>query len=252
MTLLLLFGCYDFEGDEGRIGFVSDLQTTSGTKWTPESGIVGGTSPSFMAVIDLTVEDQELGEVWGDADFEHSADEAYWLKVEGPQRGRGEVFFDGALSDGFELRFRPADEVVLSDLAEEQLDDFAMVQGGEAALKVEVRDRWSRPLGYRAEDLVVEADGGLSAWMEDGYLRVIADGPGGLRVEVGQAEYFADIRLGEVHEERIVRLAEDDESAFLLHRAWTADGTALFGAPAKWPEGAVEQAPGVATLVTTP
>lgn len=240
ITLLVLVGCYDFAGDEGRIGFVSDLQTTSGTKWTPEYGIAGGSDPTFYAVMDLESEDEEeLAEVWGQADgVEFSAVEPFVMRVEGIERGRADVVFEGEIWDAFELRFRPASELVLVDVFGEELDDFVVAQGGETALGIEVRDRWSRPLGVRPDDVIVEADGGVSAWMEEGYVALSADDAGGLTLDVAGTSRFAEIRLGDVHHTEIVVVHQDEEVRVLQHRAWDEDGVRVLGAAVSWPEGA--------------
>ena len=253
-TLLLLLGCYDFAGDEDRIGFVSDLQTRSGVKWTPEHAIAGGSNPTFYAVAEVGAEDdEELPEVWGFVDeLPFEAEEPYVLRVEGPQRGTDEVVFEGELVDHFELRFRPAREVVLTDLVGEELDQVALVASSEVVLGVEVRDRWSRPLGYRLEDLELEADGGVSAWIEEGHLFLVAQEPGGLRLGLQGAEQFAEIELGVPAEVEIEAVLESDEATLLQHRAWTEDGVRLFGVEPAWPEGAEVLGPELATLPRAP
>ena len=223
-------------------------------KHDPVRRAVEGDAPARgRARVDGAEDGEELPEVWGEADgLRFAASEPYTLLVHGPNRGRGEAFFDGALDDHFELRFRPASEIVLVDLVGEELDAIAFAPGGETAVGVKVLDRWSRPLGYRADDLVVEADGGLSAWPEDGYLHLVADDAGGLRVDVLDAEIFTEVSIGEAHSSEIVPIHEEHDHIVLLHRAWTAEGTRVFGAPVEWPVGAEQVGPDLAMLATQP
>lgn len=239
MLFITLLACYDFEGDLGHLGFVSDLRVDHRTAWTPEYGVAGRSNPSFYAVADLTAEeeDAEVPPLWGASDREHVAEDNNVLRVLGPRRGSAEVWFEGPVEDEFELRFRPADELVLVDSIGEELAEIAVVPGAEVPLGVRVLDGFSRPLGWREPDLSVEGDDGVSAWTEGGRVYVVASSEGGLHLDLLHGDGFTPVTVGAPAHQEVEIVHEDGEHEILRHRAWTEEGVRLFGVPAQWPEG---------------
>ncbi len=251
MTLLpFLLACYDFEGDLGQIGFVSDLKVDHSTAWTPEYGVAGSSRPSFYAVADLLTDDEdaEMPPLSGDSDLPVISQEPNIVQVDGPRRGSAMVWFEGELADEFELQFRPASELVLVDSTGEELTEIALVPGVEVSLGVQVRDRWSRPLGWREADLRVEGDDGLSAWAEGGRVFLLASGEGGLHLDLLNGDGFVPVQASAPERQGSEIVHEVEGAQVLQYRAWTADGVRLFGVQPQWPEGAEILGPDLALI----
>jgi hypothetical protein len=251
MTLIpFLLACYDFEGELGQIGFVSDLRIDHRTAWTPEYGVAGRTQPSFYAVADLTAEDEgeEMPVLQAASDREFLAEEDNLIKLLGPRRGSVEVWFEGELQDEFEVDFRPADEVVLIDSAGEELSEIALVPGAEVALGLRVLDGFSRPLGWREPDLSVEGDDGISAWTEGGRVYLVGAAEGGLHMDLLHGDGFVPVEVGGPSRQDIEIVHETEDAQVLQHRAWTEDGVRLFGVAPQWPEGVEVLGPDLALL----
>jgi len=186
---ILLAGCTEFTGVLDKIGFASDLHTASGA-WTPASPIAAGTEARVGAVALVGEEPSEgpLG-VHGEVSGRRISG---WAEEDGvvaftSDRGHGWVHYSGTASDRFPIEFAPVAEVVVIepwahrwDLPSEE--ELRLVRGSTWGFALELQDRRGRALGYRFEDLDVQASGGTSAWMDEGQLMVSGDGDGEVSV----------------------------------------------------------------------
>lgn len=227
MTFFLLLGCYDFQGDDGVLWFTSDLALDGKTAWTPDNAVAGGLGPWFGAMARVGDEDSEAPVVWGTSDEAHDAVEPNLLKLHPIRRGDAEVWFEGDAQDGFDVRFRPADRVVLVDPAGRTLDAVRIAPDATVPLRVRVEDRWGRDLGWKVEDLHLEGDAGLSAWPVGGLAHV--EGQGGLFLEAAGVEGFVPVSVSEPVATEVRFVAQLDEHCVYEFVATDADGERVYG-----------------------
>lgn len=247
VALFACTACRDFEGDLGRLGFLSNLQVDAKTKWTPDHPIAAGTRAIFAAS-EVIGQDDETPDVIGRVDgplVGEALPDAH-LAVSG--RGRGVVWFEGETSDRFEVEFVPAVGASLADPAEAlgiAAADFALVPGAEVTLSPSLYDRRGRQLGYDSEDIDVGATGPVSAWLQEGVVHVVADG------EAGDDGTIAVLHRGKRLRREPITIASPDEIAALeivtathvvdgttiavfTAVAWLDDDTRLLGVAPDW------------------
>ena len=123
---------------------------------------------------------------------------------------------------------------------------WAVVAGETATLTVSVTDARGWELGWNAEDLVIEASGAASVWMEEGALKLSADGEPGDVASFsmslfGQTLGTWDVPLidaGDVHhwtlQETAIRDWQGGQQPVLWVDARTDDGTAVLGCAPEW------------------
>jgi hypothetical protein len=178
---LTLVGCYDFEGALGTIGFDSDLVLAPNHEWTPDQPIASGTTATFRAMGMLDVDDQIAVEARVEGRrLEVVAQSENAITVAGARNAAGEVWFEGTATDWFAIAFSPIHSARLMDastLENDRIDGagVAVLAGSTHTLLPLLVDRHGRTLGWRADDLEITADGGISAWAEDGSVVVAAD-----------------------------------------------------------------------------
>ncbi|MBW1879136.1 MAG: hypothetical protein JRJ84_12295 [Deltaproteobacteria bacterium] len=183
-------GCYDFTGDLGRIGFVSNLSVRADQKWDPTHPIASGTRAEFVAVEIIGKDSEEEPDVTGrvrgrSLEVEEDGPE---VAVTGAGHARGKVSFRGDATDRFSFGFSPASRVTLVDpvlaaMEEEDVDTgaIAVVRGATLTLWPEVTDARGRVLGWDPDDLEPSAMGPISAWREGAEVHITADGRAGAR-----------------------------------------------------------------------
>ena len=224
MLLITLLACYDFEGERGALGFVTDLYLDSGVKWTPEHAVVGGTAPSVAAVQRVGADEEEPPpEVWGDADFDEVRARGLELSFQGPEEGCGQVRYEGELEDHFSMCFEvPASIELFDPMAPEQALDTVAIANA-ASVHIRVLDEGGEPLGFRAEDL--EAEG--HSWLRGSELRLLRPGEVELRLA------GVSTTLWVVDEEPVTfeRVAVDEETDHVF--AWTEQGVPVLGVEAR-------------------
>jgi hypothetical protein len=207
-------GCYDFTGELGRIGFVSNLSVRADQKWDPTHPIASGTRAEFVAVEVVGTGSEEEPDVTGRVrgrSLEVEEDGAT-VAVRGIGRARGTATFRGEARDRFSFGFLPASHLTLVDpvlaaIAEEDVDTGAVgvVPGATLVLWPEVVGPRDQVLGWDPEALVPSAGGPVSAWREGAELHFAADGRAGERGTV-DLQY-----LGRTLSEVEVVLAEPDD-----------------------------------------
>lgn len=238
MTFLTLLGCYDFQGDEGALWFSSDLVVDYGTPWTPDHAVAGGTAPLLAATGRVGDEDaDDAPVVWGWSSRGEQPDEENALRLDGLVRGTTHVEFDGELFDQFDVRFRPAQSVMLVDGTGHAISELVVAPDTEARLAVRVTDRWGRPLGWKADSLAVEADGPASAWAVDGSLFVEASQAAGVFLDAAGVEAFVAVDVAPAAQVEVRPVAEVDGHCIVEHVAWTVDGRRVWGVPAEFGVG---------------
>jgi len=249
-----LTGCYDFTGDLGRIGFVSNLSVRADQKWDPTHPIASGTRAEFVATAIIGEDSRQDPDVSGTVRGRSLEVEASGARVAvtGTGHARGKASFRGEATDRFSFGFSPATRVALVDpvmaaLEEEDLDtgSIAVVQGATVTLWPELSDARGRTLGWDPDDLEAAADGPVSAWMEGAEVHLAADGRPGAR---GLVDFqlldtsLSDMEVrvtdaGAVRElEILTGVAELDDGTLLIAAVVgrLADGTRVHGIDPDW------------------
>jgi hypothetical protein len=260
--LLSLVGCYDFQGDAGRLGFSSNLKGDGWLAWTPDMPIAAGSTVHVVAAELINpppgTKTDELPAVHGRVDGPVTLGRGevdQEVVFTGMGRGAVTVTYTGVVDDSFSARFAPVAGATLS--AEPSLADrhlakaaFALAPGSTTALFPSLTDRRGRVLGYDPDALTVVADGPISAWIDQGMVDLSADGADGqsghlaLRyagrtvweddVAIVDPSAVTELSLAELHllkragEEANEAAADEGKAAIAI--AWV-DDTRLLGAP---------------------
>ncbi|GEM_PF-4202956 len=191
LPIVLLSGCYEFEGDRGVLGFVSNLVDPSHPDgWSPEVPIAAGTDATFLPVKRLGLSDEEeeaLGpiQVTGSA---RGLDERWTdgpeLTVTGSHGQDGVVRYRGELRDHFSVAFTEVEELVVGEplvmLADSMVkpDELWMLEGASIDL-VAAAYGADGAVGFAVSDLLVEG-----AEPTESGLRVLADHDRVVRLEL--------------------------------------------------------------------
>ncbi|MEQ1507333.1 MAG: hypothetical protein ABMB14_34210 [Myxococcota bacterium] len=231
-------GCFDFVGDHGRIGFVSNL-VVDGQRWDGRAPIADHTVAEFGA--SERIEDHRTDGLT----FEPHARgvevvEAMpgSLAVTGAHQ-RGLVWFTGDADDQFSVAFTAPAEVQWRHALGGEVGDVWIRAGATVPLAAAVRDRRGRPVAYAhteaSSDLTVEADGDGVVWATAPGFTVNAGdtGPLALRVSLlGQALPTAAITV--VPDDAIVSVdlvpMRIGDACGALAVGRTADGDPVLGA----------------------
>lgn len=224
MLLITLLACYDFEGDNGVLGFATDLNLSTTDKWTPEYLVAAGTDPSVGVMQRVGAEDDEPAPaVWGDADFEGVFARGTEVRFQGPDEGCGEVFFDGELQDHFTMCFGEPGRLELYDpyAPEDALETVALA--APATLHLRVLDLNGEPMGFRADDLQLDGSG----WLRGDQVRVLR--PGEVRVGVAGVSATLVVLDDAAVEFETVVVGEEDGYAVEHTFGRTRDGVSVLG-----------------------
>lgn len=241
--LLLMTGCYDFEGDYGALGFTSDA-TVGWAKWTPESALADGTPVRVTPVSRVGVEDEEALALHARArgDAEALIDGAsVRLTAWG---GTATVVWRGDATDRVRAYWRPVADVTLEGALDRHFPNaegdgtIRVLEGSVAALAPVLRDANGALLGYNPDAIGVIAEGGAAAWADSGVIFITAAGDGALTLTLAGDEVGA-LTVAAARPEDVAALRVDahphDDDAFLLRAsAWDQHGNRLFGAAPAW------------------
>lgn len=241
-AFLGLSACHHFEGTLGRIGFVSNLQTTASSAWTPGSPIAAGSFAEVKAAADLRdPEREEPLDVDGFAGSGLIAampgPEAH-VAFTGPDGASGTVRFWGEVDDHFAVRFADADRASLhhpldATFGLDTEPEVAVAAGEAVALDVRLRAASGEVLGWDVDTLAVIGQGGVSAWAEGGLVHLVADGDGAVFVSVTDVGTFSiPIEAADPEDLSSVDVLTVEGGAMAV--AWLDDDTRLFGAPFTW------------------
>jgi len=224
MLLITLLACYDFEGDRGTLGFVTDIHLDSGVKWNPDYAVVGGSVPTVAAVQRVGAEEDEpTPEVWGDVGFEVASVQGTELSFYGPELGCGLVHYEGELEDEFTMCFEEAASMELFDPFTPGVALEAVALAAPARLHVRVLDFDGEPLGFVVGELVVEGDGQLEG------SEVQLRRPGEVEVSLAGLSTSVVVLDDEPARWQTEVLYEDEDQRIEHTYAWTLDGVPVLG-----------------------
>lgn len=240
-ALCSLPGCYDFAGDLGRIGFLTNL-TVDGAPWTPASPIADGANFGF-----------DIGEYINRTDGDNlhvtesvrgaakpaivTKDGTIWT---GRTGGRARFIYSGDVYDEFTVRFADVDHGVVLPEPGSPAEPLAMVSGTDAAAWVGLRGPRGQRIGFDPRELTAESAGAVSAWVDDGDLHLSADGDPGesgtVTVRYGDRVVatvpVAVIDPADIASTRAARTC--DNCATWLVTAHDADGARVIGDGLTW------------------
>jgi hypothetical protein len=183
---LLAFGCFEFAGDRGEIGFTSNLRV-DGEPWTAEGPVANDTRATFVATERL-VDEAEDFDVVGHATraLTTIAADGSSITVTGADE-RGTVWFDGDAEDEFQVRFAAPAEVRWRPLAAGQAGEVRILAGTTVPVAAALRDRKGRPLAYAVDDagmdLELTADGDGAVWVDQGMVMIQAGDLGPMAID---------------------------------------------------------------------
>ena len=240
--ILLLLGCVEFEGDEGRLGFSSNLIAPGSfyLQFDPRQHLVArGTQVEVLAERRMDLDGDEAKEpqvharVRGGELLEHETGRALFTA-----RRKARVSWEGEVQDHFTVRFAPVRRLDWVDHAGlftsyEPLERVVLL---DATLLPMPADRRGRPLAWAEEDLALEHD-----CPEDERGRLSSPEAGlSCRLEARMHGQSATVELlGEAPPAHLELLettfeSEDGPVRVLVLKAQTAEGVPVLGLDAEW------------------
>ncbi len=175
LPVLLLVGCHEFEGEQGTLGFISNLIVRPDQHWSPAHGVAADSTLEVAAVSIIGVESEERPQVEAAASGSLIALDPTGgdIAVTGEAGDRGRLQFWGEAHDRFSVRFaEPVDVALYPPTGADELSDVLLQAATPVALYPEILDAWDQPLGWSAELLEVSGCGASVA--SDG--RILLDG----------------------------------------------------------------------------
>lgn len=244
VPILALLGCYEFEGERGRIGFVSNLRLNNRHAWTPDSPIAAGSFVAVFAQERLNSDSEEPPAVQGapsGALIPMTAEREGTVEFTGEDGDAGTLRFWGEVDDHFHARFTRAAAASIAH-PWEPLDglpsrgELVVVPGETIILSTLLLSAQDELLGWPVQRLQVSGAGGVSAWTEEGMLHLIADGEGAVLLDVpGIGRWAVPVYTAEASAVESVTFSVDRDGEFILAACWLPDGSRLYGVPVRWP-----------------
>ncbi|MCB9668136.1 MAG: hypothetical protein H6734_01565 [Alphaproteobacteria bacterium] len=228
LVLLGLTACFDFAGDRGELGFLTDARLDLHTAWTPAYALAEGTSPR-LAVGEILATGQEPKHVQLSVDGGPARED---VVLDGHGRAVVTAEADG-VRDRFVARWRPVEALQVGRMLGEDLEEVGVLPGVPSPLGIGLRDRRGRPLGFRLADL--DLDGTADVWEDDGLVLVATDTEAS--VTIGFADLTASVTLVPVDPETIeltVERLEHDGRCLLVARASSEGLPVLDPGPVRW------------------
>lgn len=231
LPALLLFttACFDFAGERGELGFLTNAVVRSGTKWSPDHALAAGTRLT-VDVGEHLEDGREPEDVrWKVSRTLVQTNTGAGVGIEGLERGWVQAEADG-VKDWFRVRWREADHLTVTRVgSSDDLERVAVLEGVVSPLDVQVRDARGRPLGHLPADLELE---GAELHEEVVHVR-----PGVDAVRIGFDGLYTTVRLESVTTEEVELVVT---STTLRGRcvweatAWAGDTPVLWPGELSW------------------
>lgn len=236
---LLATGCFDFAGDQERLGFLTDARLDPATAWTPDHPLAEGTRLK-LAVGEILATGEEPTAAMFTARGGTIGVQESGVVLSGTRRAHVHAEADG-VRDSFRVRWVPVDTVVVgTPLTDTYATTFAVLPDLPSPLHVAVLDAQGARLGHRPSELRMEST--ASVWSDDDLPIVETSTDTTLEIAFADVQTRIDLVVVERRdlELQIDQVVAPNGACALVARAFVDDLEVLHPGPVVWSHDATD------------